>query len=379
MSSRALAHAARRHSRVLALGLAALAAAAFAAPASATGPMTAAPSTTATVCADVASGCDRTAVDAYDPDMQAYGDDAQAALLTGATRPGTTTNSFTPDTSRGAFTNIDWSTVRDGDGKPMKEGGVVGVDFALGQPGGPALYSPCSNSADPYNSNCMNPGHAGSYMYAKNWYADGSTNFPTGLFIANSFRRSSCAAPCSHLWGQRVARVDVEIYAKKPMLTETVTDTSMVRPRFAQTSAVFTRHANGGTYGPPIGEIRLLRLGQRGTASLKGKVTRGLVPVLEGEASVRLFQQDSTMSSSTGQPLQSFATPNTDILGRYDTGALYAGTYLIRVLDNGSEEVVHGQTRTKCRILRGVSIKSVGSTWNVDLSDNGFGHHMTPC
>jgi hypothetical protein len=377
MSSTALPPAARRASRWLAFGVAALAAAALAAPADAADRVQTTRSATLSVCGETASGCDRTALDPFDPTLRAYGDDAQAALLAG--RPGTTTNSFTPDTSRGAFTNIDWSTSRDGDGKPMTEGGVVGVDFALGQPGGPALYAPCSNSADPYNSNCMNPGHAGSYVYAKNWYADGSTNFPTGLFIANNYRRATCAAPCSHLWGQRVARVDVEIYAKKSALTGTVTDTSMVRPRFAQTSDVFTRHANGGTYGPAIGQIRLLRLGQPGTASLKGTVTRGLAPVLEGEASVRLFQQDSTMQSSGGQPLQSFATPNTDTLGRYDTGALYAGTYLIRVLDNASEEVVHGQTRTKCRILRGLSIRSVGSTWNVNLKDDGFGHHMTPC
>ncbi len=280
----------------------------------------------------------------------------------GPSSPATTTEDIARDRSRRRFTAVDFHSIRAWGGKPIKTGGVVGVDVTLGDDDIPA-YSACVNAEDPYHGACSPTG----YTMVKNWYAGGRTNFGRGLIVGNSSNRATCAAPCRHYWGQRVVRIDVELYAKYP---SGGTDVTWVRPRFAEFSNDFTSHANGGTYGPPIGTVELLRLGEPGTVSLDGVITRFGLPVREKEVSLRLFQQNWYGLSSGGHRLQSFATPNSTKEGTYTTGAMYSGRFFIRVID---------KTLGTCREVRNVMVTTIGQRFDVELGNDGFGQGMTPC
>jgi hypothetical protein len=310
------------------------------------------------VCTDYENGCDRRYVDPFDPTFSWWDDGIP---------PGTdvaeNTNSFPRDATRGNFTAVGL-TVKNHDGSAMAEDGIVGYGLAL--PVQAARYQPCAKRADPYNGACLNPGRGG-YLAAKNFYAGGGSNFGAGLFVGNYSAKSTCPSPCKHWWGQRTGRIDVELYA----VAGGHTDVQYVRPRFAQFTNEFTIHANGGTYATPVGDVRMLRVGDIGVVRLAGFVSRAGVRVGTSDAQLRMFEVGSGASSSTGHGLQTFATPGTNANGYYDTGALYAGTYTIKAYD----------TRTGVCRMRSSTNLSVTGRIDLDLSNrNDFGHGFDePC
>ncbi|MFN2638263.1 MAG: hypothetical protein ABR585_14700, partial [Gemmatimonadaceae bacterium] len=96
----------------------------------------------------------------------------------------------------------------------------------------------------------------------------------------------------------------------------------------------FTSHANGGTYGPAVGQIWLSKLGQSSITHPYGKIYRNGILVGAGDVSLRFWEYSAAGSSTGGQALQSFAVPGTNANGVYNAGALYADGYRVYVIDN---------------------------------------------
>lgn len=311
-------------------------------------------------CTDVENGCDRRYIDPLDPTGSQF--NLQVTAPDEGMRENTT--SFTRQTGRGSFTTINFNNVKNFDGTAMPRSGIVGVDLSLGQPNEPGRYRPCGNTQDPYQPACQNAPNPASYYYNKNFFAGGGSNFSSGLFIGNTSNRSSCQSPCQHYWGQRVQRIDIEMAAK---LSDGNTDVNYIRPRFTQFYTQFTVRANGGSYGPAVGELRMLKTAN-GAVRLAGFGSRAGTRVGAGEMAVRAFQENASGRTSGGQGFQTYATPKTGQTGYYDTGAILGGPYTIRVVDHA---------RNVCKIKSGVSLTN-GGRLDFDLARSDFGQGMTP-
>jgi hypothetical protein len=305
------------------------------------------------VCQDLESGCSKEYVDPTDPgwaSRPADGDEGLMGNLAVSTSAPTcsspTTNCFTRQTVRDLGVVVDFTKVVDGDGSALLEPANLGISVALGQPGQAGRYNPCSNPADDYKLTCLNDG----YWFAKNHFPNGRNNFSGGFFADNkpatdAYRRK-CPAPCTHYWGQRVQRADIEVYPRLNAAGQP-RDNSRVNVRwtnfFPEWDTNGTRR-NRRLYAD-FGKVGLARLGDLHVARMVGQIVRSGRQVAKGEVRVRTFEDGAspnfrslaTATSSGGHGLTSFSVPNTNDAGRYDLGAVYADTYNVKIQDVGYE------------------------------------------
>lgn len=304
------------------------------------------------VCQDLEGGCSKEYVDPTDPGWEsrpADGDDTLPNLLLrpeeGECSP-TRTTCFTRQTTRDLGVVVDFTKVLDGNGATLLQPANLGIGLALGQPGQVARYQPCNNASDEYSRGCLN---LGGYWYAKNHYADGRNNFSGGFFADNkpssaTYQRT-CPGECIHYWGQRVQRIDIEVY---PRLKSTgKRDNSRVNVRWTNTFPEWDPNGSGVRRNRRVyadfGALWLSRLGDADIARMTGTITRNGRPVAANEVRVRTFlrgtsptyKSRATATSKGGHALQSFSVPNTNDSGRYDLGAVYSGEYNVKVQDIG--------------------------------------------
>ncbi|MCU1017008.1 hypothetical protein JAK38_06375 [Stenotrophomonas maltophilia] len=234
-----------------------------------------------------------------------------------------------------AFSNLDVGTVTPGRGH-------IGLDIWWSDQSG-KRYNPCHHSSDVYYGACvMSNVDQVSYYKVFN-YRDGTNNHPLGMFIDNrndNYCTSSAWCDPSHPnqiqhgWGQLVSGAAIEIYPYD--------DSGSYNPAQSQYGGVrievndFDRSANSGRYSPAIGNIRLPKQGDAGTGKLNGFIKRAGKPINAGGATLDLFQNGSTLSTSTGVPVSGFSSVSVNPDGYYNLGVVPSGSYHLFVTDNAT-------------------------------------------
>ncbi len=262
------------------------------------------------------------------------------------------------------FSNLDVGTVAPGHGH-------IGLDiWWIDQSG--KRYNPCHHSTDVYYGACvMSNVDQASYYKVFN-YEDGVSNFPLGMFIDNR-NENYCASPAwcdpshpnqiQHGWARLVSGAAIEIYPYD--------DTGSYNPAQGQYGGVrievndFNRSANSGRYSPTIGDIRLPKQGDAGTGKLNGFIKRAGPPIGAGDATLDLFQNGSTLSTSTGVPVSGFSSVSVNSDGYYNLGVVPSGSYHLFVTDNA--------TGKKVEFLQ-ILISTSHDRLDFDLSAPCFGH-----
>lgn len=259
-------------------------------------------------------------------------------------------------------------------GKVTPGSGHIGVDIWWNNGGGD--YLPCQHSSDPYYDACALSNNATSSYYKVMNYTSSGSDFPYGVFIDNQ-NSDVCttASWCQthgntgtihHGWATLIADGSLEIY---PHISGSYNPAANTVGG-VRVGAEFFNFANGGRYSPNVGDISLPQLGESGVGKLNGFATYNGSSVSSNRATLDIFQEQSTWSSSTGYPVTGFSSVNNNSDGYYSSGALPSGTYKIYVTDN--------QTSHKI-ILNGVGIHSQYERLDFQLDKPCFGHPGSTC
>lgn len=228
---------------------------------------------------------------------------------------------------------VDWACVRVA---AIKGGrGHIGIDHILGN------YSPGNNHLDPfYGANVMSKDGCASYYRVESFSPEG-TSFPYGIFIGNVDRNMCSGQPwCTgpeilvHNWANRLTQAHLEIYSEDPRYGNA-----------AIWASNFSLFANGGAYSEDLGVIHLPdgantspdpRTGVYQVAKLNGFVfTREGVAVPAGRMTIHMWGA-TQQTTSTGVPLEGFASMSNVEGGYYNSGWLYPGLYRCMVFDNST-------------------------------------------
>ena len=262
--------------------------------------------------------------------------------------------------------------------------GHVGVDITW--PGnhpftGAAMaYNPChqyKNQAETqtfqdsnYGGCVMSNSGVNSY-YKVHSYTPSGTSFPYGIFINNqdtnfcttaTWCPNPTAQTVSHGWANIISDIIMEVYpynanGQYDPLTSTVGGVRLGVNNFPT-------YANGGRYSTQVGNIALPQLGNSGVGKLNGFVTYNGAPIANERFAYDMFQQGSTMATSTGHPVTGFASDLSNADGYYSSGAVPFGTYKIYITD---------RTVNKKYEINGVAVSSTGDRIDFDLAQPCFG------
>ncbi len=259
------------------------------------------------------------------------------------------------DASRGTGVAIPFSGFTDRDGRAVPISGAVGVDLVLGSTAQPYLpcqnYDPRTGTGDTFVNACE---VRGSYTTYTRFPVGAGTVFPNGYFMPDTQPDLVNGGSLKTDWGARAAGLSVEFY---PDVTR---DQEYVHSRFYVDQ--FNHRANGWTYSPYVGSIKLATLADPGTAEITGNVTRGGSTPPKDQIRFTVFGGDAR--SSTGYPISSFAVTYSLGGAGWTTGAMYAGSQRVTVDDTA--------TGHQCIYdLRGIA--GTNNHMDFDFARPGFG------
>ena len=232
--------------------------------------------------------------------------------------------------------------------------GHIVVDLLLEKSG--QSYNPCQNSADTYYGAC----DGGVYKVAI--YTLGSNDFPYGIFIDNSNNN------LSHFWARRVGAIFLEVYPYSVSVPAPL-DGYRLDPGACNCTVtggfqVIINDWKGG-YSANIGSLHAMDLSDSDAGRLNGFIKRNGSPVMQDDVNIDWFGQESTVSrTSTGYPVQSFASWPTNSDGYYTSGPVLKGNYHIYVLDKGANRKVE---------CLGINIKGTYDRLDMELAQQHFG------
>lgn len=245
------------------------------------------------------------------------------------------------------FPDVAWANVNIG--RIYGTDGHIGVDILLG----PTRYNPGHHSDDSFYGACAMADQGPiSYYKVHGFKADGSCDFPYGIFIDNENINVCNCTPgvgacrpwgrpntptLHHDWGKKIQEVRLEIYAYG-------SDFSSLQCTITR----FLHRANGGIYSEEIGDILIPRKG--GGVSLRylhGFITENGIPIsgertytIDGQGNIRprmsvsVFQMSGVkVFSTTGVEFSSFAATDNKGSDFYECGVLMLGQYKVFVND----------------------------------------------
>jgi len=266
-----------------------------------------------------------------------------------------------------SFSNIWLSKVSPGSGR-------IGVDIWWPSNGG--IYNPCQNDNDTYYGACQLSNSATTSYYKIANYTSSSTDFPYGIFIDNqdpnyctssSWCKNKTPGTFVHNWSTFITNASVEVY---PYDSGNQYDPSQDNVGGVRASVGFPGFANGGRYSQPLGTINLPQLGQSNVGKLNGYVTNNGTTVSSGRVTISAFQDDSSLSSSTGYPLNGFSSVQNNSAGYYTTGALPDGIYKLYVDDTQTNHTI---------ILDNINITVPYARLDFKLDQRCFGYPNSYC
>jgi hypothetical protein len=225
--------------------------------------------------------------------------------------------------------------------------GMIGVDFGIG-PYNPCgdhrtdetwdqdwAYPSCATPHDVFNP--TQPGFASYYTTAR-WRADGSDDWPLGIFINNQddchdvsgyWCDPETTPPYVHNWGKKVTEIALEVYPDDPQVGGV---------RLSQ--ACCSHAANGGWYTTEggVGDIALPNIADANAGKINGYVFSGNA-IAEGRVKIDAFQTgDATAFTSQNIEMYGFSsTANhaefTSGQAYWTTKAMFDGDYFIYFTD----------------------------------------------
>ncbi len=232
--------------------------------------------------------------------------------------------------------------------------GHIVVDLLLEKPG--ASYNPCQNFSDSFHSAC----DGGVYKVQR--YNSSSNDFPFGIFVDNVNSNQS------HFWARRVGAIFLELYPYSVSVSAPL-DGYRLDPGACNCTVyggfqVIINDWKGG-YSANIGSLRTVILSDSDAGRVNGFIKRNGTAVKQNDVNIDWFgQESSTSRSSTGYPVQSFASWPTNNDGYYTSGPVLKGNLHIYVLDRV------GNRKVECF---GINVRSTGDRYDMDLGAQHFG------
>lgn len=217
-------------------------------------------------------------------------------------------------------------------------------------------YNPCHNSADTFYAGC----DGGVYKVMR--YRPGSNDFPYGIFVDNSNDGQN------HFWARRVGAVFLELYPYSVAETG-AGDGYRLDPGACNCTVnggfqVIINDWKGG-YSANIGTLRPTTLTDSDVGRLNGFIRRNGNAAGNKDVNIDWFGQDSsTVRSSAGYPVYSFASWPTNSQGYYTSGPVLKGNYHIFVLDKV------GNRKVECV---GIGVRGIGDRLDMELTAQHFG------
>lgn len=264
-------------------------------------------------------------------------------------------------------------------GVSSRTGGVLAMEHILRHPdvASGTYYLPCKAApttlpnvespfgGEPYKAACENPTNP-SYLRSGRFGSGLNKRpeqFKREIRLDNSSETEECITRCVHNWANRTTAIAVEIYLKKTVDGRLVTDFDCVRPRFHASG--FSNSHQGGLYSANYGSIRPVCAYERGAARMQGYVYEKGRTYLQGNGRLifSVFQNDASGRTSTGRPLQAFASFQS-AGGYYTTGVVYSGYYKVKIRDTATG---------KCVVKQHTHVKTMGERSDIHLDRKAFG------